>query len=60
MPADKLNILICSFMIDIRRKDGDAFEPTAFAFREVRHNKFLESPSYLISYHITKKEKMAF
>jgi len=47
-------------MIDIRRKDGDAFEPTAFAFREVRHNKFLESPSYLISYHITKKEKMAF
>ena len=31
IPADELNILMCRFMVDIKKKVGGAYEPTARA-----------------------------
>ena len=38
--ADELNILICRFMMDMKKKDGDAYEPITLAsFASCLHSR---------------------
>lgn len=42
--ADEPNILSYLFMMEIKKKDGGAYEPTLASFQRSQTHKFLESP----------------
>ena len=46
IPADELNILICRFMMEIKKKDGDAYEPATLCSFQRSLQRYLKDKNF--------------